>query len=259
LELLQRSRATVIYSTPTYALYLAEVARAESFELRELPIRKIIVAGEPGGSVPAIRQRIEAAWDAELIDHSGASEVGPWGYGDAAGKGLWVNESSFLAETLELDSDKPAQPGDLGELVLTTLGRVGSPLLRYRTGDLVRGVRPSTGPRRFLFLEGGVLGRADDMLVIRGVNIFPSSIEQILRSFTEVVEYRMTAFRVSGLDQLRVEVEDLAAEPKRIAQALENRLSLRVEVILAPADSLPRFEGKGRRFIDLRGESPLTE
>jgi phenylacetate-CoA ligase len=92
------------------------------------------------------------------------------------------------------------------------------------------------------------------MLIVRGVNIFPSSIEQILRGFPEVEEYRMTAFRTDGLDQLRIEVEDSAARPARIAQALEAQLSLRVEVTLVAAQSLPRFEGKGRRFVDRRGE-----
>src|SRR5690606_30135321 len=106
--------------------------------------------------------------------------------------------------------------------------------------------------RRFLFLKGGVLGRADDMLIIRGVNIFPSSIEQILRGFPEVDEFRMTASRVGGLDQIKIEVEDRAAKPARIAQALETQLSLKVEVQLVEANSLPRFEGKGRRFIDHR-------
>ena len=252
LELLERSQATVIFSTPTYVLYLAEVARQEGIDLRRSSIKTIVVAGEPGGSVPAIRARIEEAWNAKLIDHSGASEVGPWGYGDATGKGLWVNEHSFLAETLQLDSNEPAAPGELAELVLTTLGRVGCPLLRYRTGDLVRATRATDGPRRFLFLEGGVLGRADDMLIIRGVNIFPSSIEQILRGFPEVEEYRMTAFRTDGLDHLRVEIEDSAGQPQRIAKELEAQLSLRVEVILVEPQSLPRFEGKGRRFVDQR-------
>ena len=254
LELINRSGATVIFSTPTYALYMAEVARQEGIDLRSSPVRIVVVAGEPGGSLPATRERIESAWGAKLIDHSGASEVGPWGYGDAQGAGLWVNEHSFLAETLKMDSNDPVPEGELGELVLTTLGRVGSPLLRYRTGDLVRATRLKTGPRRFLFLEGGVLGRADDMLIIRGVNIFPSSIEQILRGFPEVDEFRMTASRIGGLDQIKIEVEDRAGKPTRIAQALETQLSLKVDVQLVEANSLPRFEGKGRRFIDQRNE-----
>ena len=103
-----------------------------------------------------------------------------------------------------------------------------------------------------MLLEGGVLGRADDMMVVRGVNIFPSSIEQILRSFPEVVEFRLTARKRGEMDEMVVEVEDHMQDPSRIAKELHLRLGLKVEVRLAPAMSLPRFEGKGERFVDLR-------
>ena len=130
------------------------------------------------------------------------------------------------------------------------------PIIRYRTGDLVRPTWPSTlptvGPNRFVLLEGGVVGRADDMMVVRGVNIFPSSIEQIMHSFPEVVEYRLTARKRGELDELVVEVEDRLESPDRIAEELMLRLGLKVEVQLAPPLSLPRFEGKGQRFVDLR-------
>ena len=167
------------------------------------------MAGEPGGSVPAIRARIERAWGAAVVDHAGATEVGPWGFADAAGRGLHVNESEFIAEFVSVETGEPAREGELSHLILTSLGRVGAPVIRYRTGDLVRPTWPSESePNRFVLLDGGVLGRADDMMIIRGVNIFPSAVEQILHGFPEVVEYRLTACKRGALDELVIEVED---------------------------------------------------
>ena len=253
LELLRSSKATVVLCTPTYALHMAEAAEDNQIDLSKLDVRRVIVAGEPGGSIPAIRQRIEQAWNAKLIDHSGASEVGPWGYTDTEQKGLYVNESAFIAEFVSVDTAEPASDGELSELILTTLGRSGSPVIRYRTGDLVRPRWNNDGADcRFVLLEGGVLGRSDDMMIIRGVNIFPSSVEQILRSFPEVAEYRITAHKRGEMDALHVDVEDRLQSPDRISKEMELRLGLKIEVSLVPVGSLPRFEGKGRRFVDQR-------
>jgi phenylacetate-CoA ligase len=187
-ELLRRTRATLLFCTPSYALRLAEVAHENRIDPASLFVRRIIVAGEPGGSVPALRRRIETLWNARLIDHAGASEVGPWGYGDKEGRGLFILESEFIAEFRSVAAGERAADGELAELVLTSLGRFGSPVIRYRTGDIVRPRWGSTAENRFVLLDGGVLGRADDMLIVRGVNIFPSAVEQILRSFPEVVD-----------------------------------------------------------------------
>jgi phenylacetate-CoA ligase len=252
LDLIGRTNATALFCTPTYALHLVEVANEYKINLAQFQVRKIIVAGETGGSVPATRARIEEAWNARVTDHSGASEVGPWGYGDRDQQGLHVLESEFIAEFQDVRTGEPASAGELSHLVLTSLGRHGLPIIRYRSGDLVRPIWPTTGPNRFVLLEGGVLGRADDMMIVRGVNIFPSSIEQIIHSFPEVVEYRLTARKQGEMDVLLVEVEDHLESPGRIAEELMLRLGLKVEVQLADLLSLPRFEGKGERFIDLR-------
>ena len=136
--------------------------------------------------------------------------------------------------------------------MLTNFGRFGTPVIRYRTGDLVRPAYGGKGSDRFVFLPGGVLGRVDDMIIIRGVNVFPSSIEQIVRSFPEIVEYRLTVSRESEMDKLSVEIEDPLADPDRVAQEFQLRLGLRVAVECVPEGSLPRFEGKGKRFVDHR-------
>jgi len=254
LDLLRRTGATALFCTPTYALHLAEVAEENKINLAHFEVRKIVVAGEPGGSVPATRAKIENAWNAKLTDHSGASEIGPWGFSDLNQIGLHVLESEFIAEFHSVETGKSAAAGELSHLILTALGRHGMPIIRYRTGDLVKPTWPQEDRNRFVLLEGGVLGRADDMMVIRGVNIFPSSIEQILRSFPEVVEFRLTARKRGEMDELVIEVEDHLQDTPRIAKELQLRLGLKVEVRLAPAMSLPRFEGKGARFVDLRAD-----
>ena len=141
--------------------------------------------------------------------------------------------------------------------MLTTLGRVGAPVIRYRTGDLVRPQWPTpeeigVGASPWVQLEGGILGRVDDMLVVRGVNVFPGAIDGIVRSFPEIVEYRLTVSTRESLDVLKLEIEDRLEDPGRLAVELQVRLGLRVDVVTVPSVSLPRFEGKGRRIIDHR-------
>jgi phenylacetate-CoA ligase len=268
IELIRLAKVTTVCCTPTYAMRLAEVAVENSINLCELPVEKIIVAGEPGGSVATIRQRIESAWDARVIDHGGATEVGPWGFGDSAGRGLYVNESHFLPEFVSVATGRRANEGELSHLILTALGRWGAPVIRYRTGDLVRPVWSKnlhlplgegrgegaleTTASNFVFLDGGIVGRADDMLIIRGMNIYPTAIEQILHCFPEVVEYRITARNNGAMDELVIEVEDHLQRPARIADELRLKLGLKIDVRTVSAMSLPRFEGKGRRFIDER-------
>jgi phenylacetate-CoA ligase len=259
LEILRGAEATVLVATPSYALHLAEVAEQSKIDVAALPVRLVVVAGEPGGSVPAVRARIAAAWDADVLDHAGATEVGPWGVGDLRGPGLDVIEPFFHAEFLALESGRPAAEGELSELVLTTLGRAGAPLIRYRTGDLVRPTWASAadvaaGACPWVRLAGGVLGRADDMLVVRGVNIFPGAIDDIVRGFPEVVEHRLTVGTRESLDELQLEIEDRLNAPDRVARELQLRLGLRVAVEAVPVGSLPRFEGKARRIVDRRGK-----
>ncbi|HEV2972777.1 MAG TPA: AMP-binding protein [Pirellulales bacterium] len=252
LELARTSRATVVCCTPSYALHLAEVGAEHKLDVGSLGVRRLILAGEPGGSVPAVRDRIESLWQAKVLDHCGATEVGPWGFGDLEGNWVRVIESEFIAEFLSIATGTSAAEGELAELVITTLGRAGSPVIRYRTGDLVRPTWRSEGPNRFVRLDGGVLGRTDDMLIVRGVNVFPASIEQIVRSFPEIVEFRATVYKESQLDQLAVEIEDRLEQPDRVARELQLRLGLSVTVRTVPLGSLPRFEGKGKRFVDSR-------
>jgi len=251
---------TVLCCTPTYAIRLAEVAREENIDLSSSKVKKIIVAGEPGGSIPGTRTHIEKLWPgATVVDHHGMTETGPVSWGCPKRPGvLHVIESSYIAEVIDRDSGQAIPPGGAGELVLTNLGRTGSPVLRLRTGDVVRrsvDARCECGSHE-LALVGGILGRTDDMVVVRGVNVYPAAVEDILRS-CGVTEYRVEIRTVHTMAELRIQVEpsfgqeDGTGLMHRIEAALNSAFSLRIPVDCVPAGQLPRFEMKAQRWVRL--------
>lgn len=255
--------ATVLLCTPTYALRLAEVARAEGIDTSRSSLRVAVHAGEPGASIPATRERIESAFGLTAFDHTGGTEVGPTGFSCDARDGVHLVESEFLVEVIDA-SGSSGEEGE-GELVLTNLGRWGSPAIRYRTGDRVDARRGRCGCGRTLVkLRGGILGRVDDMVTVRGVNVFPGAIEDVVRRFDEVEEFRIELYQERGMDALRCVIEpsstmvpatalgadsaavnDLTA---RVAEAIHGHVGIRCAVSVAAPGSLPRFEAKARRF-----------
>ena len=259
---------TVVFATPTYALHLAELAADSGVDLAASPVRALVVAGEPGGAIPATRERIEAVWGARVFDHYGLTEVGPVAMElRDAPRQLVVLDDDYLPEILAPGTGDPVPPGELGELVVTNLGRVDSPLLRYRTGDLVRAVvnpeRIPGLPEEWLRLDGGVVGRADDMLHVRGNNLYPSAIEAIVRKVSGVAEYQVEVRRDGAMADiaLRVEPEVGVDGPnlaRRVADAVRESLLFRVEVAPAPPGSLPRFEMKARRVITIESHPAPT-
>jgi phenylacetate-CoA ligase len=245
--------ATAVCCTPSYALHLGEVARDRRIDLRRLGVRRTVHAGEPGAGIPSVRARIEELWEARAYDHAGMTEMGAYGFECQAQAGLHVNESEFIAEIVDPGTGAPA---DEGELVLSNLGRTGSPLLRYRTGDRVRRTKePCPCGRTFLRLEGGILGRVDDMLIVRGVNVFPSALEGIVRRFAEVDEFQIEVFRRGALDEVRllVEVAGAPAVATALAETVRVDLGIRVDVVPVPVKSLPRYELKARRLVRRQG------
>jgi phenylacetate-CoA ligase len=261
LRFLLETGATVVFCTPTYALHLAEVARAEGIDLPASTVRAVIVAGEPGGSIPATRARIEAGWGARVFDHTGMTEVGPVGVECAAHPGgLHLVETHYRAEVVAPDTGQLVPPGTVGELVLTTLARTGSPLLRYRTGDLVcLDERPCPCGEIFLRLDGGIRGRVDNMIFIRGNNVFPTALQTILHRFPEVAEYRLEVATNGSLTTLRIEVEPQpSAEGDRLAarvdRAIRDELLFRAEVRAVQPGTLPRFEMKAQRLVRRNGK-----
>lgn len=259
LALIDSVAATAICCTPTYALRLAEVAEAAHGAgwLASLGVKVLIVAGEPGGSIPATRYLIEQRWGARVIDHHGLTEVGPVSFEcwERPG-GLHVNEAEFIAEVIDPSSGKRVPDGTMGELVLTTLGREACPVFRYRTGDLVRLDRGACEcGRTFARLTGGILARADDMVTVRGVNVYPAAIEAVLRQVPGIAEFRSTVSRAGAMRALSIDIElepgagDRTSIPARAAAALRQALGLTVPVHVVDAGSLPRFEMKARRFV----------
>lgn len=259
LDSLQRLRAiqdvgaTVLVCTPSYALRLAEVAQEHGIDLPASSVRITLHAGEPGASIPATRERIERAWGALTYDHAGMTEMGAYGFTCSQQQGVHVNEGEFIAEILDPRTGQPVQEGETGELVLTNLGRWGSPALRYRTGDLVRhgGYQCPCG-RTYLFLPAGVLGRVDDMLIVRGVNVYPSALAQVLHRFPDVAEYRIIVTKEGALDEIALQVECPAALTSRIQEELHVALNLRIPIEAVAPGELPRFELKAKRVDDRR-------
>jgi phenylacetate-CoA ligase len=256
LRFLLDNQATVVFCTPTYALRLVEAAGQEGIDLRASGVRAVVVAGEPGGNIPATRRRIEEGWGARVFDHNGMTETGPLGFEcrEAPG-GLHLLETVCWAEVLEPATGRAVPPGTPGELVLTTFRRTASPLIRYRTADLVC-VDPNPCPcgRALVRLQGGIQGRADDMVVIRGNNLHPAALQTILHRFPEVAEYQVEVDQRAALAALRISVEAAPGADgpdlcRRIDQAVRAELLFRAEVRLSPPGSLPRHEMKARRWL----------
>ena len=255
LHLMKELGVTAICCTPTYALRLAEVAQEAEFDLNEIPLRISILSGEPGANVPATKTRVESVWNFKSYDHAGASEVGAHSFEcEIQPNGTHVNESEFIVEVLNPDTLEPVSEGEQGELIITNLGRIGFPVIRYRTGDLVRlNHEPCKCGRTFPRFEGGVLGRVDDMVVVRGINVFPSAIENLIRRSDEVEEFRITVSTVKQMGHLSIELDlkkyaDPENAKKDVYQQIRNELSLSSEIKVVPHGSLPRFEMKARRF-----------
>ncbi|MFQ5530661.1 MAG: phenylacetate--CoA ligase family protein [Gemmatimonadota bacterium] len=263
-DVILQNDTTVLCSTPTYALRLAEVAKEAGHDLGNpgrRSVAKIVVGGEPGGSVPAVRRQIEARWPGvRVYDLHGMTEVGPITYQTPISADyVHVLESSYLCEIVDPETGGPLA-GDadaVGELVVTTLGRTGSPLLRYRTGDLVRPSKPlDTDPDQVsLKLRGGVLGRTDDMVVVRGVNLYPSAVEQVVRSQQGITEYQVEIGTVDGLTEVEIKIEpranagDAGRLARTLEQAFRSTFNLRVPVTVASPGQLPRFEHKAKRWV----------
>jgi phenylacetate-CoA ligase len=257
LQSILHREATVLVCTPTYALRLADAAREQGVDIRRSAIRTTIHAGEPGAGIAETRKRIQESFGAKTFDHVGMTEMGAYGFECEEQSGLHVNEDEFITEMIDPATLAEIEDGQKGELVLTNLGRVGMPLIRYRTGDLgVISREPCRCGRRGARLVGGVLGRADDMITIRGINIFPSAVENIVRRYPEIVEFAIEVYRHRQMHELRLKVE-ITGAPKgvidRLAQAFSNDLRIRASIEHVADGSLPRFELKSRRlrFVEL--------
>ncbi len=252
--------ATVVCGTPSYLLFLAETAREMGIDLAASAVKKIVAAGEPGACVPATKLQIESQWGAECFDDIGSTEIGNFGYECIEHQGTHVAEGLYLAEALDPDTFEPVPDGEIGELVLTNLTCESVPLIRYRMMDLVRFDRtPCACSRTYLRLDGGVLGRVDDMFHFAGINIYPTQIQELLHENKEFAQaYQLVVPKMGSGRRLRILVEpsqggmpeDILREAgERFAAAVKYRVTVTPEVQFVEPGSLPRAEGKAKRVI----------
>jgi phenylacetate-CoA ligase len=257
--------ATVVASTPTYALRLAQEAAVQGIDLQGSAVSRLILSGEPAGSIPQTKALIEDQWGAKAFDTAGMTEIGTIMVFECSEQpgGTHIVEDHMIEEVLDPETLQPVPYGERGERVVTSFGRGAIPLIRYRTGDLVCKVPASTCPcgRTFDIYEGGILGRVDDMKLVRGTNVYPRAIEAIVREFPTVDEFQCVITREGIRDEitLRVELKPGSAEWETVAGELHRRLGLAHEglnfrVERAGEGELPRFELKAKRTVDLRDQ-----
>jgi phenylacetate-CoA ligase len=258
--------ATVLAATPSYAIRLAQVAATMGIDpARDTRVELLLVAGEPGGNIPATKALLEHTWGARVGDFMGMTEtagITAFECSEQSGA-LHINEDYFLEEILDPRTDEPVPLGEVGERVCTAFGIGLIPIIRYRTNDLVRRIAADHCPcgRTFELYQGGVIGRADDMQIIRGVNVHPSAVEGVVRRYHEVREFRIVLTREEHVDNIAIELEPHPRVAEAIAAGLPRQIQkdlaeahegLRFDVTLVEAGTLPTFELKARRLLDRR-------
>jgi len=262
LRIMIQFQPTITWTTPSYAWYLGETAEKQGIDVaHDTAINKIFVAGEPGGSIEATKRRIEQLWDADVYDYYGLSDI----FGACAGEceeksGLHFAEDHMIVEVLDLKTDEPVGENEEGEMVLTTIKKMARPMIRFRTGDIVSYENEKCSCGRTHKRLRGVCGRTDDMLIIKGVNVLPSSVEPVVRQNKKLSgEYRLVVDRVNHLDVLTVEIEstcdykgDLKILENEVQRDLRAVLGITPKIIVYEDGTLPRQTHKAKRIKDNR-------
>ncbi|MDQ3962506.1 MAG: AMP-binding protein [Actinomycetota bacterium] len=257
-------KATVVCSTPTYALRMAQEARALGIDLAKGPVERLILSGEPAGSIPATKKLIEEQWGAKAGDTAGMTELGTimMFECDAQPGGAHIIEDHYIEEVIDPQTGEPVGYGEPGERVVTSFGRGFIPVIRYRTRDLVLKIPGSTCScgRTFDIYDGGIRGRVDDMKLVRGTNVYPRAVEAIVREYDAIDEFQIHLYTADGIRdeiELLVEVPDKSVDAERLCADLGKTLAdahegLRFDVKKVADESLPRFELKAKRVLDER-------
>jgi phenylacetate-CoA ligase len=256
--------ATVVASTPTYALRMAQEAKQLGIDLAGSAVQRLILSGEPAGSIPATKRLIEEQWGAKAGDTAGMTELGTIMIFECSEQpsGTHIIEDHYIEEVVDPETDRLVPYGELGERVVTSFGRGFIPVIRYRTRDFVVRVPGSSCScgRTFDIYDGGIRGRVDDMKLVRGTNVYPRAVEALVREHPEVDEFQIHLYTEGGVrDEIEVVVEIpdqdadhegvLSRLGKSLAEAHEN---LRFGVREAEVGTLPRFELKAKRVLDER-------
>jgi len=250
-------------ATPTYVLGMADTARKIGIDPKSIGIQKITCAGEPGASIPTTKARIEEAWGAKVYDHIGATEIGAWSYMCAdQPPGLHVNEALFLVEIEDVDTGEIiTQPGKNGKMIITAFDRMAKPCIRFDSKDVIRWADYTcTCGRTFRIIDGGVVGRADDITKVKGVLLAPTAIEEVVRSFKELSdEYEVVVTKKGDIDDILLKIEiqpGLEGEKDSLLNRLKDELRVKTnlgyKIEVHPFGSLPRYEVKAKRFKDMR-------
>jgi len=270
--LVENYRPTVLMCTPSYALYMGRTMQELGKSPEESSIRLVCCAGEPGASVPATKRRVEQLWGAKMGDYFGCTEVAmpPLGYTcshqiekqDGEPAHAHINEDAYIVEVLDRESFEPLPDGQPGILAVTNLYSEAQPIPRYVMGDWITVERrPCPCGRTQLIALGGLRGRDDKLVKIRGLTFFPAAIEDALRSLPEVGdEFRVEIDRVADMDQIRAIIEPGEGTPgmsdreriARVAARLKGTLQIRFQVEVVPPGSLERTQYKADRVIDKR-------
>jgi phenylacetate-CoA ligase len=258
ISIIKQFKPNWTWTTPSYAWYLGETAVKMGLDpKKDLSIRNIICSGEPGGGIKATREKIEELWGANLYEYYGLSDI----FGACAGScthknGIHIEEDHMLVEVLDKNGEQVSE-GERGEMVLTTLKKRARPLIRFKTGDIVTYTNEKCECGRTFKRLNGIVGRTDDMLIIKSVNVFPSDVEAVVRSKPYLTgEYRIIVDRSKHLDVLTVEVEGSGKPESEIQETLKSeikaRLGVTADIIVLPVNTIPRSTHKSQRVIDRR-------
>ncbi|MDP2643689.1 MAG: phenylacetate--CoA ligase family protein [Desulfobacterales bacterium] len=261
---IQELKATALMATPTYILGMADTARKKmGIDPATLGIARITCAGEPGASIPGTKARMEAAWNARVYDHAGATEIGAWSYECTAQPGgLHVNEAFFLVEIEDPDTGEIIEnPGRQGKMIITALDRMAQPCIRFDSKDLIEWAPEAcVCGRSFRLIQGGVKGRTDDITKVKGVLLSPGAIEEVVRSIDGLGnEFEVIVDKLGDMDQILLKVElspgyeDQAGRLQdNLIEQLRLKTNLGYQLEFHEYGKLPRYEVKARRFKDLR-------
>jgi phenylacetate-CoA ligase len=258
---LRQMRPTCFYGTPSYALHLAEVARENGIEPREFGLRTLFFSGEPGASIPAIRQKIEAVYGGRVFDSGSMAEMSPWmNLGESSARvGMLCWQDIVYTEVVDPRTHARVQYGGEGTPVYTHLERLSQPMIRLLSHDLTRWeAGPAPDGRTYPYLPRGIYGRIDDMFTVRGENIYPSAVDEVVMALEGYGgEHRILVTRERAMDELTVQLEhsegaDVAALERRARERLRTVLGVGVEVVMVPPGTLERSEFKARRVVDRR-------
>jgi phenylacetate-CoA ligase len=260
---IQAAHPTVFYGTPSFALYLAEIAREQGIDPRDFGFRILFFSGEPGASIPSTKHRLEETYGASIIDMGSTGEMSPWmangGCAHSPGMHLW--QDIVFTELVDPQTQLVVPYGSEGVPVYTHLERTSQPLIRFWSGDLSRWVNdPCPCGRTYPRLPLGIYGRVDDMVTVRGENVYPSAVENVVRGHAELTgEFRMVVTRERVMDELTVLAEyaedvseQLPAVKARLEADLIATLGIRANVELKAPGELERTQFKAKRVIDER-------